>query len=211
MWILPQRSRAAPLSKHFVDFQNDVTAADIGLAAREGYRSVEHLKRYTTTGMGTDQGQTANVNALAIQGKQLGVEISSLGTTTFRPPYTPVTFGVLAGRDLGELADPVRMSPIHAWHVGQGAAFEDVGQWKRPWYYPRTGESLRQAVDRECLATRNAIGILDASTLGKIDVQGRDAAELLDRIYTNNWKSLKVGAATPPSSWIASTPTTGSP
>ena len=193
VWIVPQRARGAPLSKHFVDFQNDVTAADIGLAAREGYRSVEHLKRYTTTGMGTDQGKTANVNALAILGKQLGVDISAVGTTTFRPPYTPVTFGVLAGRDIGELADPVRMTPIHAWHQDHGAMFEDVGQWKRPWYYPRSGESMHQAVNRECLATRNAIGILDASTLGKIDIQGPDAAELLGRIYTNNWKSLGEG------------------
>jgi len=193
VWVLPQRAGGAPLSKHFVDFQNDVTAADIGLAAREGYRSVEHLKRYTTTGMGTDQGKTANVNALAILGKQLGVDISAVGTTTFRPPYTPVTFGVLAGRDIGELADPVRMTPVHAWHLEHGAEFEDVGQWKRPWYYPRSGESMHQAVNRECLATRNAIGILDASTLGKIDIQGPDSAELLDRIYTNNWKSLGEG------------------
>ncbi len=193
VWVLPERARGVPLAKHFVDFQHDVTAADIGLAAREGYRSVEHLKRYTTTGMGTDQGKTANVNALAILGNQLGVEISAVGTTTFRPPYTPVTFGVLAGRDVGELADPVRMTPMHAWHLENGAKFEDVGQWKRPWYYPRAGESMHDAVSRECLATRNAIGILDATTLGKIDIQGSDAAELLDRIYTNDWKSLRVG------------------
>jgi len=193
LWVMPQHNAGAPLSKHFVDFQNDVTAADIGLAAREGYRSVEHLKRYTTTGMGTDQGKTANVNALAILGKQLGVDISAVGTTTFRPPYTPVTFGVLAGRDIGELADPVRMTPVHPWHVERGAEFEDVGQWKRPWYYPLAGESMADAVNRECLATRNAIGILDASTLGKIDIQGPDSAELLDRVYTNNWKSLGEG------------------
>ena len=191
LWALPPRGTSQ--SKHFVDFQNDVTVADIGLAAREGYRSVEHLKRYTTTGMGTDQGKTANVNALAILARQLGVELSAVGTTTFRPPYTPVTFGALAGRDIGELADPVRMTPIHGWHVERGAMFEDVGQWKRPWYYPHAGESMHDAVNRECLATRNAIGILDATTLGKIDIQGPDAAELLDRIYTNNWKSLKVG------------------
>jgi sarcosine oxidase subunit alpha len=143
--------------------------------------------------MGTDQGKTANVNALAILGSQLGVEMSAVGTTTFRPPYTPVTFGVLAGRDIGDLADPVRMTPMHAWHMERGAKFEDVGQWKRPWYYPRAGETMHQAVNRECLATRNAIGILDASTLGKIDIQGPDSAEFLDRIYTNNWKSLKIG------------------
>jgi len=193
LWVLPGRARGASFAKHFVDFQNDVTAADLGLAVREGYRSVEHLKRYTTTGMGTDQGKTSNVNALAILARQIGVDISAVGTTTFRPPYTPVTIGVLAGRDLGELADPVRMTPMHAWHVDNGAEFEDVGQWKRPWYYPRPGESMHDAVNRECLATRNAIGILDASTLGKIDIQGPDAAVLLDRIYTNNWKSLAVG------------------
>ena len=191
LWLMPWRS--ASLGRHFVDFQNDVTAADIGLAAREGYRSVEHLKRYTTTGMGTDQGKTSNVNALAILARQLGVSPAAVGTTTFRPPYTPVTIGVLAGRDVGELADPVRMTPIHEWHEANGAMFEDVGQWKRPWYYPRAGESMHDAVNRECVATRNAIGILDATTLGKIDIQGPDAAELLDRIYTNNWKSLKVG------------------
>jgi len=193
MWVMPGRSRGAPFAKHFVDFQNDVTAADIVLAAREGYRSVEHLKRYTTTGMGTDQGKTANVNALVVLAGQLGVDVSALGTTTFRPPYTPVTIGALAGRDIGELADPVRVTPMHAWHVAHGAKFEDVGQWKRPWYYPRAGESMHDAVNRECLATRNAIGILDASTLGKIDIRGPDAVELLDRIYTNNWKSLAIG------------------
>jgi len=165
----------------------------VALAAREGYRSVEHFKRYTTTGMGTDQGKTGNVNALAILARELGSEIPSVGTTTFRPPYSPVTFGALAGRDIGELADPVRMTPIHHWHVAHGAKFEDVGQWKRPWYYPKGGESMREAVDRECLATRNAIGILDASTLGKIDIRGPDSVELLERIYTNNWRRLQIG------------------
>ena len=193
IWAVPSRQPNRPLDKHFVDFQNDVTAADIALAAREGYRSVEHLKRYTTTGMGTDQGKTSNVNALAILSETLGADIAATGTTTFRPPYSPATFGALAGRDVGELADPVRTTPMHQWHVEQGAPFEDVGQWKRPWYYPRRGESMREAVDRECLAVRNAVGILDASTLGKIDVQGADAAEFLERVYTNSWKRLGVG------------------
>ena len=193
IWAVPSRPPNRRLDKHFVDFQNDVTAADIALAAREGYRSVEHLKRYTTTGMGTDQGKTSNVNALAILSETLGADIAATGTTTFRPPYAPATFGALAGRDVGELADPVRTTPMHQWHVEQGAPFEDVGQWKRPWYYPRQGESMREAVDRECLAVRNAVGILDASTLGKIDVQGADAAEFLERIYTNSWKRLGVG------------------
>ena len=193
IWAVPSRQPNRRLDKHFVDFQNDVTAADIALAAREGYRSVEHLKRYTTTGMGTDQGKTSNVNALAILSETLGADIAATGTTTFRPPYAPATFGALAGRDVGELADPVRTTPMHQWHVEQGAPFEDVGQWKRPWYYPHRGESMREAVDRECLAVRNAVGILDASTLGKIDVQGADAAEFLERIYTNSWKRLGVG------------------
>ena len=193
LWTIPSRHPGRRFSKHFVDFQNDVTAADILLAAREGYRSVEHLKRYTTAGMGTDQGKTSNVNTLAILSEAFGGDISGTGTTTFRPPYTPATFGALAGRDVGELSDPVRTTPMHQWHVEQGAAFEDVGQWKRPWYYPRDGESMREAVDRECLAARNTVGILDASTLGKIDVQGPDAAEFLDRIYTNAWKKIAVG------------------
>ena len=144
-------------------------------------------------GMGTDQGKTSNVNALAIFGQVLGSDIPEVGTTTFRPPYTPVTFGVLAGRDVGELADPIRRTPMHQWHESKGAKFEDVGQWRRPWYYPLAGESMQDAVNRECLATRNAIGILDASTLGKIDIQGPDAAELLNRIYTNGWKKLAIG------------------
>ena len=193
MWTVPPRHPDQRLTKHFVDFQNDVTAADVQLAAREGYRSVEHLKRYTTTGMGTDQGKTSNVNALAILARTLGNEITDTGTTTFRPPYVPVTFGALAGRDVGALSDPVRKTPMHQWHVEKGAAFEDVGQWKRPWYYPRDSESMHEAVNRECLAVRNAVGILDASTLGKIDIQGRDAAEFLNRIYTNSWDRLGVG------------------
>ena len=193
LWTVPSRQPNRRLDKHFVDFQNDVTAADIALAAREGYRSVEHLKRYTTTGMGTDQGKTSNVNALAILSETLRADIAATGTTTFRPPYAPATFGALAGRDVGELADPIRTTPMHQWHVEQGAPFEDVGQWKRPWYNPRRGESMRESVDRECLAVRNAVGILDASTLGKIDVQGAGAAEFLERIYTNSWKRLGVG------------------
>ena len=193
LWTVPSRHSGRRFGKHFVDFQNDVTAADVALAAREGYRSVEHLKRYTTAGMGTDQGKTSNVNALAILSETLGADVAATGATTFRPPYAPVTFGALAGRDVGALSDPVRTTPMHQWHVEQGAAFEDVGQWKRPWYYPRGGESMREAVDRECLAARNAVGILDASTLGKIDVQGPDAAEFLERIYTNAWKKLPVG------------------
>lgn len=179
--------------KHFVDFQNDVTAADIGLAAREGYASVEHTKRYTTTGMGTDQGKTSSLNALGLLADQLALAIPDVGTTTFRPPYTPVTFGALAGRDIGELYAPLRRTPMQRWHEDAGAAFEDVGQWKRPFYYPRRSETKEQAVRREVLAVRNSVGILDASTLGKIDIKGPDAAALLDWVYTNDWARLGAG------------------
>ena len=180
-------------AKQFVDLQNDVTAADIALATREGYRSIEHVKRYTAMGFGTDQGKLGNINGMGIAAQALGQSIAQTGTTTFRPNYTPVTFGALAGEDLGDAFDPIRTTPIHAWHVKQGALFENVGQWKRPWYFPQPGETMRQAVDRECLAARNSVAIMDASTLGKIDIQGPDAAEFLDRVYTNNWKKLGVG------------------
>jgi sarcosine oxidase subunit alpha len=179
--------------KHFVDFQNDVTAGDLMLAAREGFHSVEHLKRYTTTGMGTDQGKTSNINALAILARELNKEIPKVGTTTFRPPYTPVSYGALAGRNVGHLSDPVRKTPMHDWHEAAGAKFEIVGQWHRPWYYPKGDEDIHAAVNRECLAVRNAAGVLDATTLGKIDIQGPDAADFLNRIYTNAWKKLGIG------------------
>ncbi len=195
LWVVPPARVDGPTNKHFVDFQHDVTAADVGLAAREGYVSVEHLKRYTTTGMGTDQGKTSNVNALAILAQTLGEPVPAVGTTTFRPPYTPVTFGALAGRDIDDIADPVRMTAMHWWHVEHGARFEDVGQWKRPWYYPHGDEDMHAAVARECKAVRNAVGILDASTLGKIDIQGPDAGEFLDRIYTNGFRKLAIGRA----------------
>ena len=180
-------------AKHMVDHQDDVTAHDVRLAAREGFRSVEHVKRYTTIGMGTDQGKTANVNGLAILADALGKTVPEVGTTTYRPPYTPVTFGALAGRDRGPLMDPVRRTAMHEWHEAQGAVFEPVGQWHRPWWYPRKGEDKHAAVARECRAVRDAVGVLDASTLGKIDIQGPDAATLLDRVYTNAFSTLKVG------------------
>jgi sarcosine oxidase subunit alpha len=187
LWQVPGKGKA------FVDLQSDVTAADIGLALREGYRSVEHVKRYTTTGMGTDQGKTSNVNALGIIAETTGQSIPEIGVTTFRPPYTPVTFGAIVGRNCGALFDPVRRTPMHAWHEAQGAVFEDVGQWKRPWYYPKPGETMAEAVDREVRAARSKVVILDASTLGKIDLQGRDVAELLNRVYTNAWGKLAIG------------------
>jgi sarcosine oxidase subunit alpha len=177
----------------FVDLQNDVKASDIALAVREGFHSVEHLKRYTATGMGTDQGRTSNVNALALLSRLIGKSIEDTGTTTFRPPYAPVTLGAIAGRNIKELADPVRITPIHDWHMANGAVFEDVGPWKRPYYYPRDGEDMTVAVRRECMALRNNVGIVDVSTLGKIDIRGPDAAEFLERIYTNNWHKLPVG------------------
>jgi sarcosine oxidase, subunit alpha len=178
--------------KAFVDFQSDVTAEDVRLAAREGFRSVEHFKRYTTTGMSSDQGKTSNINALGILAAATGRSIAETGTTTFRAPYTPVSYGVLAGRDLGDFLDPIRITPMHDWHAAHGAVFENVGQWKRPWFYAKN-ESMHQAVQREARAARTALGVLDASTLGKIDVQGSDAAQFLDRIYTGSFSSLGLG------------------
>jgi sarcosine oxidase subunit alpha len=180
-------------AKQFVDLQSDVTAADIALAAREGYRSIEHVKRYTALGFGTDQGKLGNINGMAILAKELGRSIAATGTTTFRPNYTPVTFGALAGPELGGLFEPIRTTTLHGWHVAHGAIFENVGQWKRPWYFPKAGEDLHAAVNRECLAARNAVAIMDASTLGKIDIQGPDAAAFLNMVYTNAWLKLGVG------------------
>ena len=179
--------------KAFVDFQNDVTASDVALAAREGFQSVEHLKRYTTMGMATDQGKTSNINALAILADTLGSEIPEVGTTTFRMPYTPTSIGAIAARDIGHLFDPTRLTRMDDWHRANGATFEHVGQWMRAWYYPKEGETMAEAVNREVLAARTTAGLLDASTLGKIDIRGPDAAEFLNRIYTNSWLKLGVG------------------
>ncbi|MFO1069274.1 MAG: sarcosine oxidase subunit alpha family protein [Geminicoccaceae bacterium] len=192
LWLVPSQ-RPPHRVRAFVDFQNDVTAKDLKLAVAEGFRSIEHVKRYTTTGMGTDQGKTSNVNALGIVAATMGAEIGSLGVTTFRPPYTPVAFGALAGAAPGPLFDPVRKTPSHAWAEARGAVFEDVGQWKRARYFPKPGEDMHAAVDRECKAAREAVGLFDASTLGKIDIRGRDAAEFLNRVYTNAWTKLEVG------------------
>jgi sarcosine oxidase subunit alpha len=181
-------------SKHFIDFQNDVTAADIFLAQREGYVSVEHTKRYTTTGMATDQGKTSNVNALALMSHIQQKPVGDVGHTTFRPPYVPQTFGAIAGRNVDQYFDPQRLTAIHEWHIDNGAVFEDVGQWKRPYFYPKKVETMTEAVNRECIAARASVGILDASTLGKIDIQGPDAAKFLNLIYTNAWSKLEIGA-----------------
>ncbi|MXM66601.1 sarcosine oxidase subunit alpha family protein [Streptomyces sp. HUCO-GS316] len=177
----------------FVDLQRDVTVDDLARATGAGLRSVEHTKRYTTAGTANDQGKTSGVLASGVVAELLGVDISVLGTTTFRPPYTPVSFAALAGRDRGALHDPIRVTALHEWHVGHGALFENVGQWKRPWYYPRDGEDMEAAVLRECAAARDSVAFMDASTLGKIDVQGPDAGVFLDLLYTNMMSTLKVG------------------
>ncbi|MGQ4406384.1 sarcosine oxidase subunit delta family protein [Streptomyces hayashii] len=177
----------------FVDLQRDVTVDDLTRATGAGMRSVEHTKRYTTAGTANDQGKTSGVLASGVVAELLGVDVSALGTTTYRPPYTPVSFAALAGRDRGALHDPVRTTALHEWHVAHGALFENVGQWKRPWYYPHDGEDREAAVLRECAAARDGVAFMDASTLGKIDVQGPDAAAFLDLLYTNMMSTLKVG------------------
>ena len=192
IWLLPS-DKILGKTKSFVDYQNDATAKDIKLALREGFRSIEHVKRYTTTGMGTDQGKLGNMHALGIISETAGTKMGKHGTTTFRPPYTPLTFGTIVGRSVGEYFDIFRKTPIHDWHEKKNAEFENVGQWKRAWYYPKDNESMHQAVQRESKAARESVGILDASTLGKIDIQGTDASEFLNRVYTNAWSKLAVG------------------
>jgi sarcosine oxidase, subunit alpha len=180
-------------AKAFVDFQNDVAVTDIQLAVRENYRSIEHIKRYTALGFGTDQGKLSNVNGFAIAAEALGKTIPEVGTTTYRPAYTPVSFGALAGAHVGDTFEPRRYTAMQTTHEQYGAEFEPVGQWMRPWYFPKSGEDIHAAVNRECLATRNSVGMLDASTLGKIDIRGKDVREFLNRIYANAWSQLAVG------------------
>jgi sarcosine oxidase, subunit alpha len=189
---LPQIENTAR-QKAFVDWQHDVTTRDLELATREGFRSIEHVKRYTTTGMATDQGKTSNLNALAIVAKAVGVPIPQVGLTSFRMPYTPTSFGSFAGPSRGDLFDPLRKTPIHAWAEARGAVFEPVGLWTRARYFPQAGEDMHKAVARECLAVRERCGIFDASTLGKIEVVGSGAAEFLNRLYVNSWTNLGVG------------------
>jgi heterotetrameric sarcosine oxidase alpha subunit len=179
--------------KRFVDLQDDVTADDLDLAVRENYRAIEHVKRYTTLGMGTDQGKTSNLNGLAVVAERRGEAIPAVGTTTFRPPYTPVTLGALAGAETGKHFEPIRRTPLDAWHAAHRALFVEAGQWLRPRAYVRAGESFAAAWRREVLAVRSAAGICDVSTLGKIDVQGPDAAAFLDRVYCNGFARLAVG------------------
>lgn len=193
LWLVPHPRGVSRAPKQFVDLQNDVAASDIHLAVREGFESIEHVKRYTAMGFGTDQGKTGNINGMGIAALALGKTIPQVGTTTFRPNYTPVTFGAVAGLELGDAFDPIRTTAMHEWHVKRGALFEDVGQWKRPWYYPQNGEDLHAAVRREVLAVRNGVGTLDGSTLGKIDIQGPDASILLNWIYSNAWSKLEIG------------------
>jgi sarcosine oxidase subunit alpha len=180
-------------AKAFIDFQHDVCAKDIRLAVREGMHSIEHIKRFTTNGMASDQGKLSNMHGLAIAAEMLGKEIPQVGLTTFRAPYTPVTYGTLIAHSRGELFDPTRKTPLHQWEEAHGAVFEDVGNWKRAWFYPRAGETMHQAVARECKTARDVAGVFDASTLGKIEVVGPDAAEFMNLMYTNAWDTLKSG------------------
>jgi len=193
VWLMPQGAKDALRMKAWLDFQNDVKVSDVQLAAREGYESVEHAKRYTTLGMATDQGKLSNINGLAILSGALDQAIPVTGTTTFRPPYTPISMGAIGGSARNALFQPVRKSPMHAWHVEARADFEPVGQWRRPYTYPRSGESLHDAVNREVINTRTNIGLLDASTLGKLIVKGPDAGRFLDMMYTNMMSTLAVG------------------
>ena len=193
IWFAPATGKYNEGNKHFIDYQNDVTAADLELAQREGYESVEHTKRYTTFGMATDQGKTSNINGLGVIAEASGKTIPEVGITTFRPPYTPFSFGSIAGVLTKDLFLPIRRTAIYQWHVDHGAVFEPVGQWRRAYTYPKAGETNHQAIDREILAVRNKVGLLDASTLGKIEIKGPDAAEFLDRMYTNMFSTLKIG------------------
>ena len=180
-------------AKAFIDFQNDVTAKDIRLAVREGMRSIEHVKRYTTNGMATDQGKMSNINGLMVAADALGKAPPQVGLTTFRPPYTPTSFGTFAGYHQGATFEVTRKTPIDPWAEAQGAVFEPVSLWRRAWYFPKAGEDMHAAVSRECRATRASLGIFDASTLGKIEVVGPDAVTFMERMYTNPWAKLGVG------------------
>ncbi len=193
VWLMPQGASHALRAKAWLDFQNDVKVSDVQLAAQEGFESVEHAKRYTTLGMATDQGKLSNINGLAILSQSLNADIPNVGTTTFRPPYTPISMASIAGVARDELFQPVRMTPISDWSNANGADNEPVGQWRRPFAYLRDGESVHDAVNREVKNTRENLGLLDASTLGKLIVKGPDAGKFLDMMYTNMMSTLPVG------------------
>ncbi|WP_425093365.1 sarcosine oxidase subunit alpha family protein [Tropicimonas sp. S265A] len=193
VWLLPSAAGPELRSKMFLDYQNDVKVSDVQLAAQEGFESVEHTKRYTTLGMATDQGKLSNINGLGVLSGALGVDIPEVGTTTFRPPYTPISMGAIAGEARAELFQPVRQTPLHDWHDAHGAYCEPVGHWRRPYCFLQGDETPEQAVTREVLATRTGVGLLDASTLGKILVKGPDAGRFLDMLYTNMMSTLPVG------------------
>lgn len=197
LWLVPGVSGTpAEWSEHFIDLGRDQTVADVWLATGAGMSSVEHVKRYTSIGTGADQGKTGGVNAAAVIAQALGGHgIAQVGTSSNRAPYVPVAFAALAGRERGELFDPERTTPIHSWHVEHGAEFEIVGQWLRPWYYPQGSEDMHAAVERECRAARTGVAMMDATTLGKIEIAGPDAGEFLNRIYTNAFKKLPIGSA----------------
>ena len=181
-------------ARAWVDLQNDVTTKDIQQSHLEGFRSIEHLKRYTTLGMATDQGKTANLLGLAVLAQCSGQSIADTGTTIFRPPYTPVPIGAFAGRARGADFRPVRLTPSHEWAKAQGAVFVESGAWLRAQWFPRDGEThWRESVDREVTQTRASVGVCDVTTLGKIDIQGRDAADFLNRIYANSFAKLAIG------------------
>jgi sarcosine oxidase subunit alpha len=193
VWVMPQGAGQKLRAKMWLDYQNDVKVSDVQLAAREGYASVEHTKRYTTLGMATDQGKLSNINGLAVLADALHSEIPQVGTTTFRPPYAPVVLGALAGESRGEIFQPLRMTPMHGWHVANHAYMEPVGLWRRPYTFPRAGENHEQSVHREVNNTRTKLGLLDASTLGKIIVKGPDAGRFLDMLYTGVMSTLPIG------------------
>jgi sarcosine oxidase subunit alpha len=202
LWLVPgEEGTPDDWHHHFVDFQRDQSVADVLRSTGAGMRSVEHIKRYTSISTANDQGKTSGVNAIGVIAAALRTAgeasrgIGDIGTTTYRAPFTPVAFAALAGRQRGELFDPARVTAIHSWHVDHGALFEDVGQWKRPWYYPQPGEDMDAAVLRECIAVRESVGFMDATTLGKIEIRGKDAGEFLNRIYTNAFKKLAPGSA----------------
>ncbi|MDC3038442.1 sarcosine oxidase subunit alpha family protein [bacterium] len=192
-WCMPLPKNENP--KRFVDFQNDVSVSDIEIALREGYRSIEHVKRYTTLGMATDQGRTSNLNGLQLVSNIENKIVPEVGHTTFRPPFTPITIGTIVGREVGMEYMPTRKTPMHEWHEKNNAVFVDAGAWKRPRYYKQGNETLFEASKREAKNVRENVGICDVTTLGKIDIKGPDAAEFLNRVYTNAWMKLPVGKA----------------